>query len=87
MGIADEDGNILRQAGKTYVMDGSDESKLALLRTLAGSDFLSAVWDKVPANFKMNGPDGREMRGVAHASMLSNPMTHSHLFSGSSWKG
>ena len=43
-----EDGTILRLAGKTYAMQGTDADKLAVLRQLAKTDFLSASWDKVP---------------------------------------
>jgi hypothetical protein len=77
---ADELGYVMRLAGRAYVMDGDDSEKLALLRELAKTDFLSAVWQKVPARFKLNGPDGKEMHGVAHASMLSDENSHANLF-------
>lgn len=78
----DEGGYILRLAGKSYVMDGDDEEKLALLRTLSRTDFLSSEWCKVSTNFQITNPDGQTMTGVATPSMLSDPITHSHLFSG-----
>jgi hypothetical protein len=37
---SDEAGYVARVAGKAYVLDGSDTEKLALLRQLAGTDFL-----------------------------------------------
>lgn len=77
---ADESGYVLRLAGRAYVMDGNDDDKLALLRDLAKTDFLSAQWQKVPINFKMLGTDGDEMRGVAHASLLSDANSHASLF-------
>lgn len=77
---AGEDGYVMRLAGRAYVMEGDDEDKLALLRRLAKTDFLSAAWVKVPENFALNGPDGQKMRGVAHASMLSDESSHSFLF-------
>lgn len=58
-----EDGTILRLAGKTYVMQGTNAEKLALLRQLAASDFLSAPWHKVPANFTIQHTDFGEMKG------------------------
>lgn len=76
---AGEDGYIMRLAGRFYVLDGEDSEKLSLLRQLATTDFLCATWKKVPSNFAINGPE-EEMRGVAHASMLSEPVSHSHLF-------
>lgn len=77
---ADEEGYIMRLAGRAYVLEGDDTAKLAVLRNLAKTDFLSAPWQKVPANFKMNNPNGQEMCGVAHASMLSNQSSHAFLF-------
>jgi hypothetical protein len=77
---SDEDGTILRLAGKTYVMQGIDSEKLALLRQLAASDFLSAPWHKVPTNFTIQHTEFGEMKGVAQASMISDPHYHEHLF-------
>jgi hypothetical protein len=76
---AGEDGYIIRLAGRLYVMVGDDREKLKLLHQLAKTDFLSAPWRKVPENFSLNGPD-RKMSGVAHASLLSDVNSHSHLF-------
>jgi hypothetical protein len=77
---AGEDGYVLRLAARAYVMDGEDKQKLELLRKLASTDFLTADWHKVPANFNMNGHDGKKMSGVAHASLLSDANTHAVLF-------
>ncbi|ARO87199.1 hypothetical protein EBAPG3_005115 [Nitrosospira lacus] len=75
-----EDGTILRLAGKTYVMQGTDAEKLALLRRLAATDFLSASWHKVPANFTIQHTDFGEMKGAAHASMINEQHYHERLF-------
>ncbi len=75
-----EDGTILRLAGKTYVMQGTDTEKLALLRQLASTDFLSSPWHKVPANFTIQHTDFGEMKGAAQASMIGNSQYHEHLF-------
>ena len=77
---AGEDGTILHLAGKTYVMQGTDAEKLALLRQLAATDFLSAPWNKVPPNFTIHHTEFGEMRGAAQASMISDPQYHEHLF-------
>lgn len=76
----DESGNVLRLAGRAYVMDGNDDDKLALLRDLAGTDFLSASWKQVPANFSLVDPNGEKMHSIAHASMLSEANIHASLF-------
>lgn len=75
-----EDGTILRLAGKNYVMSGSDAENLALLRQLAASDFLCAVWHKVPLNFTIQHSDLGELKGAAKASMIDNQNYHQHLF-------
>jgi hypothetical protein len=75
-----EDGTILRLAGKTYVMQGTDAEKLWLLRHLAASDFLCAPWHKVPVNFTIQHVYFGERKGVAQASMVSDPQYHEHLF-------
>lgn len=77
---ADDAGLIMRVAGKTYVMQGSDADKLSLLRALSATDFMSAQWDNVPKRFNISGPDGREMSGVATVSNFSDPHEHSLLF-------
>ena len=75
-----EDGTILRLAGKTYVMQGTDAEKLALLRQLAATDFLSASWHKVPSNFTIQHTEFGEMKGAAQASMIGDQQYHEHLF-------
>jgi hypothetical protein len=75
-----EDGTILRLAGKTYVMQGTDAEKLSLLRQLAASDFLSASWDKVPVNFTIQHTDFGEMKGAAQVSLINDQHYHEHLF-------
>jgi len=75
-----DDGTILRLAGKIYVMQGTDAEKLALLRQLAASDFLSTPWHKVPANFTIQHTDFGELKGAAQASMLGDPNYHQSLF-------
>ncbi len=70
----------MRVAGKLYVLDGSDETKLAVLRTLSASDFLSVPWRQVSSHLKLVNHEGAELSGVGHASMLSVPSSHSELF-------
>jgi len=75
-----ENGQIMRISGRTYVLQGSDREKLMLLRNLSGSDFISAPWRKVPSSFKMLVEENQEIRGVAPTSLLSDPISHSHIF-------
>lgn len=75
-----EKGQIMRISGKSYVLQGDDQNKLMLLRRLSATDFISAPWHKVPSNFKVITPEGQEIKGIAHASLLSDPLSHSHIF-------
>lgn len=77
---AGEGGVILRLAGKTYVMQGSDNEKLSLLRQLSATDFLCAGWEKVPPNFNFLDTDGSKMKGIAQASMITEQHYHESLF-------
>lgn len=72
-------GDILRVAGKAYVMQGEDKDKLALLRQLSATDFLSAPWRPIPKSFTISR-GGEQMQGVANAYMLSDTNAHSAMF-------
>lgn len=75
---ADEAGYVARISGKAYVLDGTDSEKLALLRQLAGMDFLSAEWIPIPENFGVIGTDGERIR-YAQLSMLADENAKSVL--------
>lgn len=77
---SDEDGNVMRLAGRGYVMDGDDSSKLKLLKQLSCTDFLSVGWYPVPQNFKLVDSSGDEMNGVASAAQVSDPNVSGILF-------
>ena len=77
---SNEDGYIHRIAGRAYVLDGDDAAKLAVLKRLSATDFLHAEWGPVPKNFTVSGPNGEQLKGVAHASMLNDGVTPGYLF-------
>lgn len=77
---ADEAGYVARVAARAYVLDGDDDAKLAVLHLLAATDFLHADWMSISKKFVINGPDGKRMEGVAHASMLNDGVTPGVLF-------
>ena len=77
---ADEAGYIARVAARSYVLDGDDADKLAVLHQLAATDFLHAEWMGVSKQFVISNPDGERMEGVAHASMLNDGVTPGVLF-------
>lgn len=75
---SDEEGYILRVAGRSYVLDGTDDEKLAILRKLAPTDFLMSHWEPVPDRFTVTHPGGNR-RAVAQLSMLNDELTKSYL--------
>ena len=77
---ADEAGYIARVAARSYVLDGDDAAKLAVLHQLAATDFLHAEWMGVSKQFVISNSDGERMEGVAHASMLNDGVTPGVLF-------
>lgn len=77
---SDDDGTVLRVAGRAYVLCGSEREKLSRLRELSLSDFLAAKWQKVPDNFSVHHTSGQILRGVASVSQLRDPQAHSVLF-------
>lgn len=77
---ADEGGYIARVAARAYVLDGDDGDKLSALHLLAATDFLHAEWVGVSKQFVVEGENGQQMHGVAHASMLNDGVTPAVLF-------
>lgn len=74
----DEEGYIVRLAGRCYVLDGTDAEKLATLRKLGATDFLMAHWEGVPKSFAVVHPGG-EKHGAAQLCMLRDELTKSYL--------
>lgn len=77
---AGSDGYVRRLAGKAYVMDGDEEQKVALLRSLSSTDFLSATCEAVPKSFRLMDLNGRLLQGVTLHSIIGIRAYHSRLF-------
>lgn len=77
---ADTRGYIMRIAGRAYALEGNEDTKRAILRTLAATDFLQAQWIGVSSQFGMYSAKGERLPGIAHTSMLSGQSTASILF-------
>ncbi len=75
---SDEEGYILRVAGRSYVLDGTDAEKLAILRKLAATDFLMAKWEPVPQNFVVSHSGG-DRHGATQLRMLEDELSKSYL--------
>ncbi|MGW0035959.1 hypothetical protein [Gordonia sp. NPDC003376] len=69
--FADVSGLIRRISGKAYILDGSDEQKSAVLRSLAGSDFRTAATRPVPDRLGVVDRDGRRIAGAVLPHRLS----------------
>lgn len=61
---------VQRISGKAYVLDGDDEAKLAVLKQLAPTDYLTAPWTAVPDHHVVWGPQGQSVRGAVFAADL-----------------
>ena len=60
-------------AGRAYNIHGSDKEKLALLKNLSATDYVTAKRYNVPKRFKVVCPDGTEKTGVTFLNLVNNP--------------
>jgi hypothetical protein len=67
--FVDSTGMVIRIAAKAYALKGSDEEKLAILKSLAGTDHLSATQGRIPQKY-VTTVDGQEMAGSIPAAAL-----------------
>jgi hypothetical protein len=57
-----QSGLVYALSGRAYYMEGSDEDKLKLLKTLSKTDYLTAKRYELPDRFIMSFPDGRKQK-------------------------
>jgi hypothetical protein len=67
--FADDTGVVLRLAAKAYALTGTDEEKLAVLKSLSATDHLTARHAKVPDRFTL-ATDGQKFRGAVPATVM-----------------
>jgi hypothetical protein len=60
-------------SGRVYAMHGSDAEKLAVLKTLSRTDYLSAKRYSVPSRFVIITPEGDEREGVTYLNAVNDP--------------
>jgi hypothetical protein len=65
----DDQGLVLRLAAKAYALTGTDSDKLSALRTLAGSDYLTAAQSRVPEGY-VTDLGGRKLQGCIPVNVL-----------------
>jgi hypothetical protein len=72
--FVDSTGMVIRIAAKAYSLKGSDEEKLAILKSLAGTDHLSATQGRIPERY-VTTVEGQEMAGsIPAAALQSEPL-------------
>lgn len=72
--FVDSTGMVIRIAAKAYALKGSDEEKLAVLKSLAGTDHLSAAQGRIPERY-VTTVEGQEMAGsIPAAALQSEPL-------------
>jgi hypothetical protein len=60
-------------AGKAYNLSGSDAEKLALLKKLSATDYITAKRYKLPDRFQVSYTDGTEKKGVTFLNTVHDP--------------
>jgi hypothetical protein len=60
-------GMVLRIAAKAYALKGSDEEKLAILKMLAWTDYLTAAQGRIPERY-VTTVEGQKMVGSIHVA-------------------
>ena len=72
--FVDDTGMVIRIAAKAYALTGSDEEKLTVLKSLAGTDHLVATQGRVPDRYVTN-VDGEKMPGsIPAAALQTDPL-------------
>jgi hypothetical protein len=72
--FVDSTGMVIRIAAKAYALKGTDEEKLAILKSLAGTDHLSATQGRIPQRY-VTSVDGQEMAGrIPAAALQTDPL-------------
>lgn len=66
-------GYVYALAGRAYAVEGADEQKLTVLRSLAHTDYVTAKRYKVPARFAIHYPDGDVQAGFAPVMAVTDP--------------
>jgi len=66
-------GMIYGLAGRAYCLSGSDEQKLAMLRSLSSTDHVTAKRFRVPDRFSVQCSDGTVRMSVAPMQAIHDP--------------
>jgi hypothetical protein len=67
--FVDETGMVMMLAAKAYALKGTDDEKLAVLKSLSATDYLTAIQARVPDQYVLSTVDG-DLKGVLPASAL-----------------
>jgi len=71
-------------AGRAYALDGEDREKLAVLRNLSRTDYVTATRHRVPSRFKIHDGSGAVRSGVCTLNAVadSNAQLFEEVFRG-----
>ena len=67
--FVDSTGMVIRIAAKAYALKGTDEEKLAILKSLAGTDHLSATHGRIPKRYVTTN-DGLQLPVARHQAVF-----------------
>lgn len=68
-----ESGYVYALSGKAYTVDGSDEEKLTILKSLARTDYKTAKRLQVPSRFGVQFSDGTVKANVTYLNAIADP--------------
>lgn len=66
-------GYVYALSGRAYAVEGTDEHKLAVLKSLARTDYVTAKRYQVPSRFAIHYPDGDIQQGFAPMVAVTDP--------------
>lgn len=66
-------GVVYGLAGRAYAVTGTDREKLDFLKSISGTDYVTAKRYRVPDRFSINFSDGDTHRGVTYLSAVHDP--------------
>jgi hypothetical protein len=66
-------GYVYALSGRAYAVEGTDERKLMVLKSLARTDYVTAKRYKIPSRFAIHYPNGDVQQGFAPMSAVTDP--------------
>lgn len=66
-------GFVYALSGKAYSLSGTDDQKLAILKTLSATDYVTVKRYEIPKRFAVNFADGSRREGITFLNAVEDP--------------